>query len=116
MPFNLFLLHFYIHKRKNDSCSISTGEAASVPTATVEEWKKRLPDVTAGYDLQDIFNADETGVYYRSLPNKSMVLKKESRKGLKTSKERITVLIACSATGKIFIPFLIKFFFQKLSH
>ena len=28
----------------------------------------RLPHLTAGYALEDIYNADETGLYYRALP------------------------------------------------
>ncbi|ESO04001.1 hypothetical protein HELRODRAFT_136350, partial [Helobdella robusta] len=56
---------------------------------------------------ENIFNADETGLYYRSLPQRSFVLKSDKRKGIKTAKERITVLLACSQTGEKLPPLVI---------
>ena len=76
------------------------GEAAEVPKHVVTEWAQRLPVITEGYQLADIYNADETGLYFRALPNQSMVV----RKGIKMSKERITVLLACSADGEKLKP------------
>lgn len=73
----------------------------------MDDWAKRLPDICAGYALKDVFNADETGLYYRCLPKKSMVHKGDDRKGIKTAKERITVLLACSATGEKLQPVVI---------
>ncbi|KAI0221817.1 Tigger transposable element-derived protein 4, partial [Lamellibrachia satsuma] len=55
----------------------------------------------------DIYNADVTGLYYRDLLNRSMVIKGDPRKGIKTSKERITVLLACSAAGEKLTPLVI---------
>ena len=51
-----------------------------------------LPDLTAGYTLVDIYNADETGLYYRALPDHSMVVRDDPQKGIKTSKERVTAV------------------------
>ena len=75
------------------------GEAADVPEYVVADWAKRLSSITAGYAMADIYNADETGLYFRALPNRSMVLHDDPCKGIKTSKERITVLLGCSAAG-----------------
>ncbi|ESN91598.1 hypothetical protein HELRODRAFT_165651 [Helobdella robusta] len=50
---------------------------------------------------------NETGLYYRSLPQRSLVLKSDKRKGIKTAKERITVLLACSQTGEKLPPLVI---------
>ena len=83
------------------------GEAADVPEDVVADWAKRLPSITAGYAMADIYNADETGLYFRALPNRSMVLHDDPRKGIKTSKERITVLLACSAAGHKLKPLVI---------
>ena len=58
-------------------------------------------------DVPDIYNADETGLYFRALPNRSMVLHDDPGKGIKTSKERITVLLACSAVGHKLKPLVI---------
>ena len=66
-----------------------------------------LPELTAGYLPADIYNADETGLYYCALPERSMVVRGDPRKGIKTSKERVTVLLACSAAGEKLKPLLI---------
>lgn len=46
-------------------------------------------------DEFDIFNADETGLFLRVPPDKTMRLKNESSSVGKISKERLTVLL-CS--------------------
>ena len=48
------------------------GESADVPEATVYSWKERLGSITSGYEMQDIWNMDETGCFYRALPDKSL--------------------------------------------
>ena len=59
------------------------------------------------YAPKDIFNADETGLYFRALPTRSMVVKGDPRKGTKSSKERITALLAASATAEKLKPYVI---------
>ena len=44
----------------------------------VQEWARRLKDKCEGYALKDIFNADETGHFFRSLPVRSLVAKATS--------------------------------------
>ena len=73
------------------------GEAADVPEDVVADWAIRLPDLLSGYAPADVFNADETGLYYRALPSRSMAVRSDPGKGIKTVKERVTVLLACSA-------------------
>ena len=63
-----------------------------------------MPTLTEGYALENIFNADETGLYYCALPTKSMVAKNDSAAGVKMAKNRITVLLAASATGEKLKP------------
>ena len=95
--------------QKRSSVRLGTlcGEAADVPEDVVADWAKRLPGITAGYAMADIYNANETGLYFRALPNRSMVLHDDPSKGIKTSKERITVLLACSAAGHKLKPLFI---------
>ena len=81
--------------------------SAEVPQDVVDDWSKRLPALTEGYVLADIYNADETGLYFRALPSRSMVIKGDPQKGIKTSKDRITVLLACSAAGEKLTPLVI---------
>jgi len=81
------------------SFRVISGESTSVDNSTVEEWAKRLLTIIDGFDKNDIFNADETGLFYRALPDRSLVLKKEECKGGKKSKERLTILLCSNWTA-----------------
>ncbi|CAF1689440.1 unnamed protein product, partial [Adineta ricciae] len=81
------------------SFRLISGESASVDHSTVKEWTKRLLTIIEGFDKNDIFNADETGLFYRALPDRSLVLKKEECKGGKKSKERLTILLCTNWSG-----------------
>jgi hypothetical protein len=93
--------------RHNVKLAVLSGESAGVNEETCQDWTKRLPGLIEGYKPEDIFNADETGLFYRALPSRSMVVKGDPSKGVKQSKERITVLLACSATGEKLQPLVI---------
>ena len=64
-------------------------------------------EIGHGYCHKDIFNTDKTGLYYRALPNRSLVIKGDPQKGIKISKERMTALLACSAAGEKLTPLVI---------
>lgn len=50
------------------------------------------------YELKKVFNIDETGLFYRLLPDRSLTTA-DSKKGVKTFKDRITVAMSCNADG-----------------
>lgn len=75
------------------------GESASVDSTTVEEWRRRLPTLIDSYAMDDVYNADETGLFFKLLPDRSMVLSRDSCKGGKRSKERFTVLLCSNSSG-----------------
>jgi hypothetical protein len=56
----------------------------------------KWPPLKADYEYKDIFNADETGLFYKCLPNKTLKGKGESYSGEKLSKERSSVLLCSS--------------------
>lgn len=58
-----------------------------------------LPGLLQKYAPDDIYNADETGIYYRALPDGTLVNKSESVAGGKKSKDRITALVATNMSG-----------------
>ena len=70
-------------KRNSVKCATLCGESGDVPQDVVDDWAKRLPTLIEGYVLENIFNADKTGLYYRALPTKSMVAKNDSAAGVK---------------------------------
>jgi hypothetical protein len=94
-------------KRHNIKSCVLSGEAASVREEDVQDWIKRLSSILEGYKLKDIFNADETGLFFRTLPTKSYVVKGDRCTSGKNSKERLTVLLACSAEGEKLKPLVI---------
>ena len=59
------------------------------------------------FDIKDIFNVDETGLFYRMDANKSLTTSSDT-KGKKQKKDRITVALCCNADGSEKIkPFII---------
>ncbi|CAF3341955.1 unnamed protein product [Rotaria sp. Silwood2] len=85
--------------RHNISYRAICGESTSVNPVTTNEWKNRLPLIIDGYDRSNMFNADETSLFFKALPEKSFVLNKEDCKGGKRSKERFTILLCTNWSG-----------------
>lgn len=79
-----------------------SGEAKSSDVASAIEFPKQLAICIKNEEYNDvqIYNCDETALYYRLLPSKSLDLKSNpQKKGLKASKERITVLFCVNKAG-----------------
>jgi len=52
------------------------GEAAAVDMEVVENWQQTLlRDALANYSPDDVFNADETGLFWKVMPNKTLTFK-----------------------------------------
>ena len=66
-----------------------------------------LPTLLSNYELKDVFNADEFGLFYQCLPNKTYHFKGENCSGGKRSKVRLTGMAAGSATGEKLPMFVI---------
>ena len=56
------------------------GEDGEVNAETLESWAEWLSEIVKGYELKDIWNADETGLFWRALPDKSLSVKKDRLK------------------------------------
>ena len=59
----------------------------------------RLPAALKEYSLADIYNADETALFYKLMLNKTLEFKGNTCFGGKSSKERITALLCTKSTG-----------------
>ena len=94
-------------KRNNIVFRTMTGERGDVDKTTVDDWKKKLPALCEGYRPEDIFNMDETGLFFRETTNKSFHTKGEDCAGGKQSKERITLALTASMTGEKLKPLVI---------
>lgn len=77
------------------------GEKASADVEAADEFVSNFPDIVADrYHPENIYNADETGMYWRCLPDTTLALDEEKLAfGAKLSKERITLLVCANALG-----------------
>lgn len=76
------------------------GEAAAVDMRPVEEWKNGLlKDVLQRYNPCDVFNLDETGLFFQLVPDKTLTFQSEDCSGGKKSKQRVTVLLGANMDG-----------------
>jgi hypothetical protein len=73
------------------------GEASSAPLQNLDEMRKNISEILKEYDPQDIFNCDETGLFWKMRPSRT--ISNHSMSGTKQSKDRVTVLLTCNATG-----------------
>ncbi|XP_045463820.1 tigger transposable element-derived protein 6-like [Harmonia axyridis] len=87
-------------RRHNIAFKAISGEASSVNPIDVEMFLSKLPMLLKDYSPRNIFNADETGIFFRALPNKTLTLKHEKCTGGKLSKERLTILHCVNLAGE----------------
>ena len=61
-------------KARHNLCHKSiSSEEGDMNTASVDQWRKEaLPILLNGYTDNQIYNGDETGLYYQCLPNKTL--------------------------------------------
>ena len=52
-----------------------------------------------GYEPRNVHNADETGLFFNMLPDRTLAYKGESCHGGKHSKDRLTVLLCVNSDG-----------------
>ena len=87
-------------RRHNISQTSIVGEAASVPLDVVNQWREQvLPDLLKHHKPSDVYNMDETGLFFRLTTNKTLNFKGKKCTGGKQSKERITVALTANMDG-----------------
>ncbi|XP_072145565.1 tigger transposable element-derived protein 6-like [Dermacentor andersoni] len=72
---------------------VLSGEAAAVDPLTTSSWLLTNKEVLDQYKPSDIYNADETALFYEMLPSKTLDLKGQKCRGGKYSKRRVTILL-----------------------
>ncbi|XP_049832850.1 tigger transposable element-derived protein 6-like [Schistocerca gregaria] len=76
------------------------GESAAVSDESVEHWKEEvLSPILEGFESGDVYNVDETGLFYQLMPTKTVSVKGEAYHKGRMSKQRITVLLCSNADG-----------------
>lgn len=83
------------------------GEEEKVNIEDWHEWIAKYKATLEEYPLCDIFNVDETGLYYRMLPTRAVCFVGEKCHGGVKSKERVTAMLATNWDGSEKLPLLI---------
>ena len=67
------------------------GEAASEDEKAASKFPKALAEIIReeGYSAYQVFNVDETGSFWKRMPNRTYIAKEKSALGQKASKERL---------------------------
>ncbi|XP_037952628.1 tigger transposable element-derived protein 6-like [Teleopsis dalmanni] len=94
-------------KRHNIKHGKIHGETASNDSVAATEYVRDvLPGIITDYDPANIFNADETGLFYKAMPNATFYTSGTQLTGQKSQKVRLTLLFICNAVGtykKVFV-------------
>ncbi|RDW84504.1 hypothetical protein BP6252_02094 [Coleophoma cylindrospora] len=88
-------------KRHNIKERVRHGEVGSIPDQAEVEMKG-LQTVAGEYNEEDIYNMDETGLYWRMLVSRGLL--SQSRPSLKKDKARISLALCTNATGTDRLP------------
>lgn len=94
-------------RRHGISFKKAAGESKSVDQGVCNQWTEDLPNLLTEYHPKDIYNADETALFFKCLPDKTFTFKGQECHGGKRSKERLTILQCTNMTGTDKLPLLI---------
>ncbi|KAF7701578.1 Tigger transposable element-derived protein 6 [Cucumispora dikerogammari] len=83
-------------------------ESKPADTKAAIDLMENAESLVSKYGSKNVFNCDETTLYYRSLSTKSFVSSNNNCKGVKISKERLTLLLCCSLQEEKIAPLLIE--------
>src|SRR5882724_6096375 len=88
-----------LKRRHNVLFTKKHGESDSVSEQIVQKWSQELKTIINGYKPEDVYNLDESALFWRLLPSKTYAFTDESKYGIKKSKERITIVVITNADG-----------------
>jgi DNA-binding XRE family transcriptional regulator len=81
------------------------GESASAPLELLPQYREELQEILKNYDPSDIYNCDETALFWQLEPSKTLAHGETS--GTKQSKERVSIMLSCNSKGEKLKPLLI---------
>ena len=82
----------------------------SSDVSAVEHFKEELKELIERehLTLEQLYNCDETGLYYRMLPAKTLASRSEREaSGMKKMKERVTLMTCLNASGMHKMPLVV---------
>ncbi|KAF7690705.1 Tigger transposable element-derived protein 6 [Cucumispora dikerogammari] len=79
---------------------ISKIKFESANTVAAEKFLKTVKTLISKYKVKNIFDCDETGLYYKSMSRKSFSFIDDNCKGVNVFKKRVTRLFCCSLANE----------------
>ncbi len=77
------------------------GEGSSSDVESKEQWLEKVwPEISKNYSPESIWNCDETALYFRAVPHRTLTFTNDFSKGSKKSKDRVTALLGSSMIGE----------------
>ena len=92
--------------RTSTACIMIHGEAGSVAASTVTNWMEKLFLLLKDYEPNDVFSADELGLFFKLLPARTHAKKGKRGHKTKESKQRVTLLVGSNMSGTEKMPLL----------
>ena len=83
------------------------GEKLSSDSSAANKFINEFSVITEGYSEHQIFNCDETGLYFRMLPGYTLTSIHNRPDGTKKAKDRVTINACANASGTIKLPLLL---------
>ena len=95
-------------KRRNIKLKTYSGEAGSADISLKQKWLSTIyTDLLKKFNPDDIWNADEAGLFYTQISRRTYCQGSEKPRGGKILKHRISIMFAASLTGAKKRPLLI---------
>jgi len=73
----------------------------------INDWKNKLSNILKEYSPDQIYNADETCLFFRLLSDKTFEFKDVKCHGGKQSKDRLTALVCANMSGTDKLPMFV---------
>ena len=87
-------------KNSSRSTAPATKRSLGKQERLMESWNERAREITTGWNAHDVWNMDETGCFWRGLPEKTLYVKGRRGTGGKKAKQRLTWALFVNAEGE----------------
>lgn len=94
-------------ERHHISYSSIYGNSLSAEQCIITEWLNKVKELISGYEERNIFNCDETGLFYRILPENTTSFINETCCEGNLSRERFTIMLCVNMAGEFEKPLII---------
>ena len=86
-------------KCNNIAFYLNSGEKSDTDIVIVKDWNEKLPNLLEGYNPCEIFNMDETGLFFRTTEDKTLHQKGQVCSTAKEAKIQLTISFSTNMVG-----------------